>query len=500
MKIQIIQLEPEDDHSSARDKLSQVKAPSALLVWPRRGRPLARRLDLEMIARHARRRGIALGLVVFDPEIRELAARLGLAVFDSLEGSPSPDSPPPTPAFRLPARQDRPSIAELREARDAVRKPGRQLPPRARRIGFGASVSSLLVLAMVLIPRASVIVRPDRTPFLGTVGIWIDPDFESGASADRIPGHPITVSVSGESRIETSGQTRLPSAAAAGEVSFRNLTDERVDIPAGTGVRAGDIRFLTEAQATLVGERDTEVTVAILAALPGRSGNVVAGTIDAVEGELGFLLGVTNPEATSGGQDVLGGAVTSNDLISLRSNLELELLDQAAHDLRAQLPLADEFVPASLRVIRVEQERFDRIAGSAAETLGLELTLEVEGLSFRRSEAQAAIEAQLPERLPDGWQLIPGTLSSQAVEPEVQHPDGAAILVSFQVRADTARQVSFDQVRRLARGAATARIAGELSSELDLLQPPSIQTSPGWLPWLPWLEMQIEVRWPWEGS
>ena len=84
MKIQIIQLEPEDDHSSARDKLSQVKAPSALLVWPRRGRPLARRLDLELIARHARRRGIALGLVVFDPEIRALAARLGLGVFDSL--------------------------------------------------------------------------------------------------------------------------------------------------------------------------------------------------------------------------------------------------------------------------------------------------------------------------------------------------------------------------------------------------------------------------------
>ncbi len=500
MKIQIIQLEPEDDHSSARDKLSQVKAPSALLVWPRRGRPLARRLDLELIARHARRRGIALGLVVFDPEIRALAARLGLGVFDSLEGSPSPDTMPQMPAFLLPAREDRGSIAELREARDSARNPGRQLPPRARRIGFGASVGSILVLAMVLIPRASVIVRPDRSPFHGTLGIWIDPDLESGPSAERIPGRHITVSVSGESRIETSGRTRLPSVAAAGEVSFRNLTDERVEIPAGTGVRAGDIRFLTEAQATLAGEQDAEVTIVVLAALPGRSGNVAADTIDAVEGELGFLLSVSNPAPTSGGQDVLAGAVTSADLVSLRSNLELELLDQAAHDLRAQLSPADEFVPDSLRVVRVEQERFDRTAGAAAESLGLELTLKVEGLGFRRSEAQAALEAQLPERLPDGWQLIPGTLSFQAVEPEVQRPDGAAIMGSFQVRADTARQVSFDQVRRLARGAPTARIAGDLSSEFDLLQLPTIQTSPAWLPWLPWLEMQIEVRWPWEGS
>jgi hypothetical protein len=197
---------------------------------------------------------------------------------------------------------------------------------------------------------------------------------------------------------------------------------------------------------------------------------------------------------------VLAGAVTSADLLSLRSNLELELLDQAADDLRAQLSLADEFVPGSLRIVRVEQERFDRTAGAAAESLGLELSLEVEGLSFRRSVAQAAIEAQLPERLPGGWQLIPGTLSFQAVEPEDQQPDGAAIFGSFQVRADTARQVSFEQIRRLARGAPTARVAGDLSSKFDLLQPPTIQTSPAWLPWLPWLEMQIEVRWPWEGS
>jgi hypothetical protein len=500
VKIQIIQLEPEDDHSSARDKLSQVKAPSALLVWPRRGRPLARRLDLELIARHARRRGIALGLVVFDPEIRALAARLGLAVFDSLEGSPSPDTSPQAPAFRLPPLQDRGSIAELREARNSARNPASPLPPRARRIGFGVAVGSILILAVVLIPRASVIIRPDRSPFVGTVGLWIDPELQSGPSAERIPGRQITVSVSGESRIETSGRTRLPSAAAAGEVTFNNLTDEQVEIPAGTGVRAGDLRFLTEALATLAGEQDAEVTVGVLAALPGRSGNVAAGMIDAVEGELGFLLTVNNPEPTSGGQDVLAGAVTSANLVSLRSNLELELLDQAARDLRAQLSLEDEFVPGSLRVVRVEQERFDRTAGAAAESLGLELTLEVEGVGFRRSEAQAAIEALLPEQLPDGWQLIPGTVSFQAVEPEVQQQDRTATLGSFQVRADTAREVSFDQIRRLARGAPTARIAGELSSQFDLLQPPTIQTSPGWLPWLPWLEMQIEVGWAWEGS
>ncbi|HEY4667147.1 MAG TPA: baseplate J/gp47 family protein [Anaerolineales bacterium] len=498
MKIQIIQLEPEDDHASARDKLSQVKAPSALLVWPRRGRPLARRLDLELIARHARRRGITLGLVAFDPEICALAARVGIPVFNSLEGSPTAENPPRSAVAKPPDRSDRPPIAELRDAREAARKPPYQLSPRARQIGFGVSILSVLVLVGVLLPRASVTVRPDRRPFHGTVGLWIDPNLQSGSTADRIPGHKLTVSVSGESRIETSGRARLPSVAAAGEVSFRNLTDDPVDIPTGTGVRAGSIRFVTASQATLDGDRGAEVSVPIMAALPGRSGNVAAGTIDAVEGELGFALSVSNPEPTRGGQDVLAGAVSAGDFTTLRSGLEFELLEQAASDLRAQLSPEDEFLPGSERVIRVEVERYDRIAGAAAETLGLELTLEVEGLSFGRAEAEAAVEQQLPRLVPELWQLVPGSLSVRIVPQEVQQSEGAAIFGSFQVRADTARQVPFDQIRRLARGAPSGRVADDLRLEFELAQAPVIRNSPAWLPWLPFLELQIEVAWPWE--
>ncbi len=498
MKIQIIQLEPDDDHASARDKLSQVKAPSALLVWPRRGRPLARRLDLELISRHARRRGINLGLVAFDPEIRALAARLGIPVFDSLEGSPTSELPSRSAAAVAPGRTDRPSLAELQLARVAARKPFYHLSLRGRQIGFGVPIFSILILVGMLLPRASVTVRPDRRPFQGSVGLWIDPGLESGSSASRIPGRKATVLVPGESRIETSGRARLPSVASAGEVTFRNLTDDPVVIPAGTGVRAGAIRFLTTEQATADGDRDAEVSVPILAALPGRSGNVAAGTIDAVEGDLGFVLGVTNPKPTSGGQDVLAGAVATGDFTSLRSNLESSLLEQAAIELRAQLSPEEEFVPGSERITRVEAERFDRNAGAAAETLGLELTLEFEGLSFRRAEAEAAIEQRLPALVPEPWQPIPGSLSFQIAGTEAQQTEGAAIFGSFQVRADTARQVPFEKIRRLARGAPSNRVADDLRLEFELTQAPVIRISPSWFPWLPILEMQIEVLWPWE--
>jgi len=500
LKIQIIQLELEDDHASARDKLSQVKAPIALLVWPRRGRPLARRLDLALIARHARRRGITLGLVAFDPEIRALASRVGVPVFDSLEASPSPETSP-RPAFANPPdRPVRPSLTELQLARQAGRKPPYQLPGRGRQIGFGVSLCSILVLAGVLLPRASVTVRPDRRPFHGTVGLWIDPDLENGSTANRISGRKLKLSVSGESRIETTGRTRLPSVASAGEVSFRNLTDDPVEIPAGTGVRADAVRFLTGARATLEGGRDAEVSLPIVAAQPGRSGNVAAGTIDSVEGELGFALSVINLEPTRGGQDVLAGAVSPEDFTTLRNNLESELLEQASVDLQALVAPEDELLPGSERVIRVEAERFDRIAGAAAETLGLELTLVVEGLSFGRAEAEAAVQLQLPQLVPEPWQLIPGSLSFQTVQQAVLQTDGAAIFGSFLVRADTARQVPFDLIRALARGAPSGRVAADLQLEFELAQPPLVRTSPPWLPWLPFLEVQIEVLWPWETS
>src|SRR5260370_39080312 len=60
-----------------------------LLVWPASGRVLARRIDLLLLQRHARRLGAQLALITTDPVVRDYARDLRLPAFGSLEASRS---------------------------------------------------------------------------------------------------------------------------------------------------------------------------------------------------------------------------------------------------------------------------------------------------------------------------------------------------------------------------------------------------------------------------
>ncbi|NIM92460.1 MAG: hypothetical protein GTO18_01930 [Anaerolineales bacterium] len=88
MKVQIVYLNPGDDIHSAQDLLGWVKAPRAILVWPDKGRVLTRKLDLVLLKRYADRRGIRIGFLTFDPEVRKDAQELGIPTFDSLDNLP----------------------------------------------------------------------------------------------------------------------------------------------------------------------------------------------------------------------------------------------------------------------------------------------------------------------------------------------------------------------------------------------------------------------------
>src|SRR5579871_2528125 len=85
MRLQIVQLESYDDVASVRDRLSFVQADRVLLVWPKSGTVLDRKLDLVLIQRAATRDGLRLGLVTQDAEVRCNATELNVPVFDTVD-------------------------------------------------------------------------------------------------------------------------------------------------------------------------------------------------------------------------------------------------------------------------------------------------------------------------------------------------------------------------------------------------------------------------------
>jgi uncharacterized phage protein gp47/JayE len=102
-------------------------------------------------------------------------------------------------------------------------------------------------------------------------------------------------------RCAEQGLTRKPAVAAVGTVTI--TAQAGTVIPQGTRLSTTDdtpIYFDTTVDATVT---DSTVDVAIAAEISGVSGNIDAGTITAVVGDMASIITVNNAEATTGGID-----------------------------------------------------------------------------------------------------------------------------------------------------------------------------------------------------
>ena len=85
MKVHIVHLDAHDDYVSTRDKLGWAKSPRVLIVWPKYGRILNRRLDLVLLQRYASQHNLQIGLVTHDAEVLDNAEALAIPTFDNAD-------------------------------------------------------------------------------------------------------------------------------------------------------------------------------------------------------------------------------------------------------------------------------------------------------------------------------------------------------------------------------------------------------------------------------
>src|SRR5262245_19952717 len=133
MKLQIIQLEPYDDVTSVRDRLSFVKTERVLLVLPRAGKVLKRKLDLVLIQREAARQGARLALVTADLHVIDYAAELNISTFESVRASQRARCKRPLNKVFV-DRSDRPESAPDAYELRLIASRMREITPEQRRL------------------------------------------------------------------------------------------------------------------------------------------------------------------------------------------------------------------------------------------------------------------------------------------------------------------------------------------------------------------------------
>jgi hypothetical protein len=502
LKVQIIQLNTHDDHVSARDKMAWSRAHRLLLVWPDRGHLLERRLDLVLLERQATRQGAQLGIICQDPAVIEHAMSLGIACFSSTQHLPeriwkSAQRRRLKLRKRLPAGP--PPAKPLRPA--APRPPGRL----QRLLAGGLALGALLSLAAALLPAAEIRLQPTTQPLSTQLTILIGADEASGDLAENtLAVRSLKMELSTSGRQAATGARNLPDQAASGSVVFTNLTDQPLTIPKETGIRAGQApeapRFVTLQVLELPAGKGSTLEATVMADSPGVGGNLPSHSLDSVEGDIGLSLSVDNPQPMSGGTQRRVPAVSAGDLEELQARLTTTLISEASEAFKDSLPSGERLAPSSVGVTEVEQATFDHDAGDVAESVGLELKLSLLGLSYKIADFNLLAASALGKQVPQGWELVPGSLDTQVGEANSYILPGGKGGFSAQVSGRIFRPIDENNLRQQVSGLTTAQAMKALSRHLDLVQSPSIFVHPSWYPRLPWLPMRIAIELQWGGN
>jgi hypothetical protein len=493
MKTQIITLESHDDLISVRDRLSWAKTPRILLVWPRYEKVTLRQVDLKVLQRHALSLGAQLGLVTRARRVRAAAEALGIPVFVSTGQAQRLAWPKPR-RRRWPRRAPRQDLREKREQVQVGEAAWRATP--VVRVGsFAAGVLSVLILVAVFIPRAQVTLQPQAKVQSVLLPVSASPSVESVFITGNIPARELRTVVEGEQTITVTGEGIIPQSKARGVALFRNLTQQAVTIPAGTVVRSADlerIRFVTTRDGIIQAGVGEMLELPIEAVEGGLAGNLEAEAVNTVEGRLGLLLSVTNPEPLKGGRELASVQASEADRRRAKNLLMKKLEMDGREALSDETDSGDMLFEDTFAVSQILSEEYDPPAGAVGSTLTLTMQVEYSVLYTSASDLNELAALALNASLPSGFSA---TSDGITVKPVTEPLRGANDSTHWTMRAERkiVQQINGGQVAQMIQGVGSRKAQTQLEKSFPLASSPQISLSPSWWPWVPIVPFRISV-------
>ena len=493
MKTQIITLESHDDLISIRDRMSWAKTPRILLVAPKFVKVNLRQVDLKVLQRHASSLGAQLGLVTRHRRVRADAEALGIPVFESTGKAQRVKWQKPR-RRKLPRKAPDKTLRERRE-QVQVREEAWRAHPVTRVLAFSIGVLSVLALVALFLPRAQVRLNPITKTQSVTAPVTANPSVDSVLVTGSLPAREKRILVEGTQTVRVTGEGIVPQSKAKGVVTFRNLTQNAVNIPIGTIITAGDVRFATTELGVLnpgVGEM---VELKIEAVEGGLSGNLEAEAINAVEGRLGLSVSVTNLEPTTGGREHASVQATDADRERAKTLLLKSLEREARSNVLDGLNPDDTLFDETFILLQVLSEVYDPPAGAAGSQLTLTMQAEYSVQYADASDLTKLAALALNASLPSGFLAASDALTVESATDPKLLEDGS---VRWTIHAERkiVQQIDPGQVTQLILGLTSSAAQSKLEDALPLQSEPVISLTPSWWLWVPIVPFRIEVVTP----
>lgn len=493
MKTTVIQLDFYDDLASILDKMTRAGSGRVLLVWPRRNRLNLSEVDLVALSRKAEEMAARLAIVCQNPKMIEIATAHGISNYASV---------PVAERAHWVAQHKLSDQAKFDKAVD-IRVP---LLPRTRkksanegktlRIITGVvSLMAVLALVIFLLPAATVTLVPQRQEKALQFDVWASTKVTAVNVNGNIPLYLHSVTLAGTKTIKSSGHAGIPNAFATALVEFTNLSGQELLLPAGTVVSTADetpIRFETEGEVTLPAGTQKPMEVQVKALTAGNTGNVAAGQIQVVEGSLGGLVEVTNPEPASGGADSQAASPSEADYEILKNELVTELTQKAVNAFKEDPDF--QLIPGSVKVKSILAETRSIEPGQPGEDATLSLDVEMSGAGYSQADMDLLSSEVLRAGLADDEQIFINTVTS--VNKDGFSGDGAGgYRWSQMATTQVGQKVDAEKVRQMISGKGYTRAVKMLEGTYSLGTPPTFRRffSPFFLP-LAEFRIQVEVQ------
>ncbi|MGB8214653.1 MAG: baseplate J/gp47 family protein [Anaerolineales bacterium] len=494
MKTQVIQLDPHDDVISIRDKMDWAKTPRILLVYPPRSRILGRTLDLHMLQRHAFTLGAQLAIVSPSHDIRRAAQALGIPAYKKATRAQR-ENWVAGGAHAAPARRaPRPDLRQMRHEGFPVEPRWRNLLG-VRLLFFSLAVLAVLVLLLLFFPSATVALTPATRLQSLSIAVSANPKDTTLTPAGSLPARLIFTVIEKSLTGPVTGSIIVPKTSATGLARFSNLTTTLAGIPSGTVVRTtGDppVRFTTTTDAVLPAGVGETMDVPIRAVEAGSSGNLPAGTLVAIEGDLGTSLAVTNPNPTAGGTDSSAPVQTAGDRLRLYDALVSEILAQCKTVLPKSIAPGDVFFPGTLAAGQVFSETYFPADGQAGATLSLTLDLQCQAEYASAADVTTLAGMLLDRTLPVGFEPGSSAVTTAYASPPMTDSDG---VTRWKMQAQRLLRARLDPlaVMQSVQGRTPGQAVRRLEGSLRLAAAPKIHLAPAWWPWLPVAPFRIAI-------
>ncbi len=234
------------------------------------------------------------------------------------------------------------------------------------------------------------------------------------------------------------------------------------------------------------------VDAAIEALLPGQAGNVAAGQIQAVEGNLGLFLSVTNIEQMQGGSDYRVPIPVDRDYQQLRSRLVQTLQKTALQRLQGMVGKNQHLILASVQETKLIDETRDPLEGNPADRLRLSLQSEYSAWYFTDEDLQVVARNTLDANLMEGFAAVPTSLFVSSLAEPLISGDSAR----WEIHA--VRRIlpswSSDAIAALVMGRKPHDASLLLQDRYGLKTAPQVALQPAWWPYLPFLSFRIQVE------